>query len=73
VAILGEPDDPQVAVLLAGWIPVADLGPHHCGRSVDGEDAGGQGEDLLRAFSFVFPHPLDRVQAGDGLFVGDCR
>src|ERR1700747_1922400 len=60
-AVLGEPDDPQVAVLLAGWIPVADLGPHHRRRAVDGEDAGGPGEDLVRAFSLLLPHPADRV------------
>jgi hypothetical protein len=72
-AVIGEPDDPQVAILLAGWISIADLGPDHRHRAVDGNDVCGQGEDLVRAFSFLLPHLLDRVQASDGLLVRDFR
>ena len=49
--VTGEPDDPQIAVLLAGRISIADLGPDHRRRAVDGKDVCGQGEDLVRAFS----------------------
>ena len=64
-AVVAELHDPQVAVLLAGRIPVADLGPHDGGGAVDGQDVGGDGEDLIRAVSLLIPHPPDPVQASD--------
>jgi hypothetical protein len=72
-AVIGEPDDPQIAVFLAGRISAADLGPDHRRWAVDGKDVSGQGEDLVRALSSFLPHPLGRVQTGNRLFVGDCR
>src|SRR5258708_16686834 len=68
-AVVIDPEDPQVAVLLAERIPVADLGPDHRGVAVDGKDAGGEGEDLVRAVPVRIPHPPDSVQARDGFFV----
>lgn len=68
-AVTGELDDPQIPVLLVGRISVADLGPDYRCRALDSEDLGAQTEDLIRAFSFVLPHPLDRVHASKGLFV----
>src|SRR5271169_3872856 len=68
-AVISEADDPQIAVFLARRISIADLGPDHGRRAVDGEDVCGQGEDLAGAISFFLPHPLDRIQAGDALVV----
>ena len=48
-AVVIHPEDPQVAVLLAERIPVTNLGPDHRGVAVDGKDAGGEGEYLVRA------------------------
>jgi hypothetical protein len=50
-AVTGEPDDPQIAVLLARRVSIADLGPDHRRRAVDGKGVGGQGEDLVKAFT----------------------
>ena len=47
----------------------SDLGPDNGGGAVDGQDVGGDGEDLIRAVTLVIPYPPDRVQAGDGLLV----
>src|SRR6516164_9007080 len=45
--VVAQVDDPQIAVLLARRIAVEHLGPHHRGRAVDGQDAGGQREELV--------------------------
>jgi hypothetical protein len=51
---------------MAERIPVTDLGPDHRGVAVDGKNAGGEGEDLVRAIPVRIPHPPDSVQAHDG-------
>jgi nucleoside-diphosphate-sugar epimerase len=63
-AVTGEPDDPQIAVLLAGRIPIADLGPDHRRRAVNSKDASDQGEDLVRAGSRAW---RSRTAAGSRL------
>src|SRR5215831_9875808 len=65
-----ETDNPQVAVLLADRIPVADLDPHHRRVAVGGDDAAGHAEHLIGTLAFRFPHDGDRGQADDGLVVG---
>src|SRR5580704_10619360 len=72
-AVIGEPDDPQIAVLLDRRISIVDLDPDHRRRVVDRNDVGGHREDLVRGLAFLLPHPLDRVQAGNWLFVGGLR
>src|ERR1039458_2173300 len=69
-AVVTQPDDPQVSVLLAERIPVADLCPHDRGRAVDGENLGGEREDILRAVPVVIPHAADRAQADEWFFDG---
>ena len=49
-AVTGEPDDPQVAVLPAGRMTIADLGPDHGRRALHGKDVSDQGEDLVWAY-----------------------
>ena len=73
MTVISEPDDPQIAVLLAGRISIADLGPDHRRPSVNSKDFSGQSEDLVRAFPFFLPHPLDRGQAVNRLFVGGLQ
>jgi hypothetical protein len=45
------------------------LGPHNCNGPVDSENLGSEAEHLVRALPFLVPHPLDRIQAGDGLLI----
>src|ERR1039458_4342750 len=68
-AIVTEPDDPQIPVFLPHRVPVTDFGPDHRRGTVDGKDLRGHGEDLAGPFPCFVPHPLDRVQAGNRLFV----
>lgn len=68
-AVVGQPDDPQIAVLLTGRISIPDPGPDYRRRVIDSEDISDQGEDLAGAFSFLLPHLLDRIQAIDRLFI----
>src|SRR6266571_8454434 len=60
-AVVTQPYDPQVAVLLAERVPVAHLGPHDRGVTVDGENFGGEGERLAGAVPVLIPHPPDRA------------
>jgi hypothetical protein len=53
-----------------GRVSVNDLSPDHRRGAVDSEDVSGHGEDLTGSFSFFLPHPRDRRQASDGLFIG---
>jgi len=71
--VVTDVDDPQVAVLLVRRIPVVHLGPDHRRPAVDGQDAGGQGEDLVGAFPLLVPHSFDGWQADDGLLVGGLQ
>jgi len=42
----------------------------HRGQAVNSDDVSDKGEGLVRPFPLVLPHPLDRVQPDNGLFVG---
>ena len=61
-AVLAEPDDPQIAVFLAEWVPVATPARTTAGAR-HGEDSW-PGEDRDRDIPALLPHPPDRVQAG---------
>ena len=47
----------------ASPVPVAGLRPHNGRGALDGQDFGGEAEDLNRAFPVLIPHPPGWVQA----------
>jgi hypothetical protein len=72
-SVSGEAHDPQVAVLLAERLAIADLHPNHRGVAVDRDDVAGPRERLIGPVALCLPHAGDRGQPGHRVLVWPRR
>ena len=64
-----EPNEPQVAILLAGGLAVSDLDPHYRRVAFDSNDLRRQSEDLVWSVPLVIPHLADGMNPHDRCFI----